>query len=314
VTSDSTGASLARILAEKQWGGLRFRLVSTLPGFRLLPDPGENPEFRLTGNASTALDTLEVFLAPESAGAPDNGRPFFTSPRGWRMVVENNVRVALNHPPSFARPLWKAQLGWPLEAVRLRLGAAMRTDEGKGWHDPFRYPLDMIVTMYALASRHGLIVHGAGVATGEGGWIFAGKSGAGKSTISDLILSSWPGARLLNDDRVIVRRRAGGWTMYGTPWSGRLPTCHADEAPLRGIFWLRQAGENRVTPMTPAESAEHLLAVASIPWYDRPVVDALLPFVEDLSAQIPACRLDFRPEESAVRLVRAWSKSAAMDR
>lgn len=173
------------------------------------------------------------------------------------MVLENNVRVALNHPPAFKHPLWKAQLDWPVEEVRLRMGVDMRAGEEGLWHDPFCYPLDQIVTMYVLASRQGLIVHGAGVVIHDGGWIFAGKSRAGKSTISDLILQSWPEARLLNDDRVIVRRAPGGWTVYGTPWSGRLQTCHADEAPLRGIFWLRHAGESRVTAMGPAESAEN---------------------------------------------------------
>ncbi len=230
------------------------------------------------------------------------------------MVLENNVRVALNHPPAFKHPLWKAQLDWPVEEVRLRMGVDMRAGEEGLWHDPFCYPLDQIVTMYVLASRQGLIVHGAGVVIHDGGWIFAGKSRAGKSTISDLILQSWPEARLLNDDRVIVRRAPGGWTVYGTPWSGRLQTCHADEAPLRGIFWLRHAGESRVTAMGPAESAENLLTVASIPWYDRPVVDAQLPLVDVLSSQIPACRLDFRPEEAAVGLVRERIERAAAAR
>jgi len=283
-------------LPVKQWGGLHFRLISSGLDFALSSDPVENPEFIAS---SATRDEIPVCLESWTERKTDSHpRPFFTSAEGWRMVLEDGVRIALNHPPRFSRPLWKAALDWPLEGLRIHLGHDMRTNEG--WRDPFRYPLDLITTMYALASRQGLLVHGAGMVVEGQGYLFVGRSGAGKSTISDLLRQNLPGAQLLNDDRIIVRKQAEGWRLYGTPWSGRLETCHAGEAPLRGIFRLRHAPENRTTPMTPAESAETLLTVCSIPWYDRPVMDALLPLVEQLAKNHPLANLDFRPDPSVV--------------
>ncbi|HAM50351.1 MAG TPA: hypothetical protein DCP92_06510 [Nitrospiraceae bacterium] len=49
--------------------------------------------------------------------------------------------------------------------------------------NPFVYPLDLLILMYALAWREGIIAHAAGVVMRGRGYVFPGRSGTGKSTL-----------------------------------------------------------------------------------------------------------------------------------
>ena len=50
-----------------------------------------------------------------------------------------------------------------------------------------RYPIDQHMAMHFLANRAGALIHSAGISYGGGGFMCCGVSGAGKSTISDLL-------------------------------------------------------------------------------------------------------------------------------
>ena len=73
--------------------------------------------------------------------------------------------------------------------------------------------------MHFLALNSGMLIHAAGWRINDSGWMFAGKSGAGKSTISNLIVEH-TGGTFLSDDRIIVRKIKDNFLMYGTPWPG----------------------------------------------------------------------------------------------
>jgi len=60
-----------------------------------------------------------------------------------------------------------------------------------------------------------LLFHAAGVAAGGRGLVLSGFSGAGKSTLALRIMAH--GTDFVSNDRIMVRRDAGGLTMFGIP-------------------------------------------------------------------------------------------------
>jgi HprK-related kinase B len=63
--------------------------------------------------------------------------------------------------------------------------------------------------------RGALLFHAAGVAEAGRGLVMSGFSGAGKSTLALRIMAR--GTDFVSNDRIMVRREAGGLTMYGIP-------------------------------------------------------------------------------------------------
>ena len=97
-------------------------------------------------------------------------------------------------------------MGGPLSGV-LSLGPP---PEGRS-KVPLGYPLMPLLWTILLGrlgeADGGLLCHACGVVTPAGdGLLFAGFSGAGKSTTSRLWRAACPGAAILSDDRVILRR------------------------------------------------------------------------------------------------------------
>lgn len=104
-------------------------------------------------------------------------------------------------------------------------------------------PSDQLILARALPAFGGLFIHASAVDMGGRGLVFAGASGAGKSTIVKLIGGR---GRVLCDDRVIVRKSPGGFRVHGTWNHGEIPAVSAGSAPVRAVFFLRQAAANRL--------------------------------------------------------------------
>ena len=149
-------------------------------------------------------------------------------------------------------------------------------------------PSDQLVLARALPAFGGVYVHAAGMEIDGQGLVFAGPSEAGKSTIVKLVGGR---GRVLCDDRVIVRKGPDGFRVHGTWNHGEIRRVSPDSAPIRGIFFLRQAAVNRidrigdpkavladllprlVRPLVSADWWEQALALAGdivrdVPFYD----------------------------------------------
>ena len=111
---------------------------------------------------------------------------------------------------------------------------------------------------YILCHAGQFQMHSA-VVTCEGKAVaFCGIPGAGKSTQAHL-WEQHRNAKALNLDQPAVLFEEGGVTVSGSPWSGKEDCYLPDTAPLAAIFFVEQAPENRVVPMTAGETFAHLL-------------------------------------------------------
>ena len=155
-------------------------------------------------------------------------------------------------------------------------------------------PTDQIILSRALAKRHAFYFHAAGVVLNGKGFLFAGRSGAGKSTAVGLLGDE---ATILCDDRIIVRQKTQSFQIHGTWSHGDIPAVSSTSAPLNAFFFIRKAKKNRLFPVSTRKEAMHLLLDCLV----RPVEDAewwnmTLDFVEELAAQSPCYVLEFVPQ------------------
>jgi len=139
----------------------------------------------------------------------------------------------------------------------------------------------------------GLLLHAAGVIRNGKGYAFFGPSGAGKTTTTRL---SEGIAQTLSDDLVIIRCVNGRYILYGVPFRGEMadaPRWNA-QAPLTGLFRLRQAQRHAVVPLTPAEGVAELVAAAPFVVADPTAAVELINVCSALTAAVPVRALPFR--------------------
>src|SRR5207245_52674 len=97
----------------------------------------------------------------------------------------------------------------------------------------FAYPADQLLVIHALGLADGFLAHAAALGGRDGAYLLPGPSGAGKTTLS--IAAHDAGARVLSDERTVVRRGRDGWLVGGTPWPGEGGYSENVTLPLRGI-------------------------------------------------------------------------------
>jgi hypothetical protein len=169
---------------------------------------------------------------------------------------------------------------------------------------PLEYPLDELVVINRLAFEGGVEIHGCGVIDADGaGYLFAGQSGAGKSTISRLWAAE--GATVISDDRVVLRSGHDGLTIHGTPWHGDAEFAAPVSAPLSRILLLRQAPRNALIDLPPAHAAAWLFACAFPVFHDAGALERTLALLASVVESVPVEALEFTPTASAISFARA---------
>ena len=231
----------------------------------------------------------------------------FETPDSWSMFRDGDQYFWIDIPASSGgNPDFVVGFNRRTEKVTVYCGESFITEVSgkKMLMNPISYPLDQILLMYILAERGGACMHATAVDLNGKGYLFPGKSGAGKSTISEIFLSG--NHSVLSDDRVIVRKIGNTFRCFGTPWAGDAGIAENRNLPLHGIFFILHGNENRVEKIAPKEAFGKLMPVTSIPWYDEKVMPDILSFCEDLVLHIPAYNLHFTPGIEVVNVLEKY--------
>jgi len=171
------------------------------------------------------------------------------------------------------------------------------------------YLLDGVLEIQFLTFKDGLAVHGCGIQTVNGeGLLFAGVSGAGKSTTARLWQEAGAGV-LLSDERVGVVRRDGQFWLCGTPWHGEGQLSTPGNVPLKQIFVISHAGNNQLHVLKRSEAVAALMVRAFLPFWEPQGLDFALEFLDQLCQAVPCYELGFVPDTSAVDFVRCMNVS-----
>jgi len=168
---------------------------------------------------------------------------------------------------------------------------------------PLEYPLDELLAIHRLSTGAGVEVHGCGVLTEDGiGRLFIGHSGAGKSTTSRLWLKQ-PGARVLSDDRIILRREQGQLRMYGTPWHGDAGLAAQASGSVDQIFLLEHGQKNEIVALEKGRAAAEVFARTFVPYHSASGLVNALRFIEEAVCTVPVSLFRFVPDRSALEAI-----------
>jgi hypothetical protein len=113
-----------------------------------------------------------------------------------------------------------------------------------------------------------------------------------------------PHARILSDDRVIVRHIEGRYWMYGTPWHGEAPLAAAVRAPLTHVFLLRHSRVNQASPVSKVDATTQLFACCFPPFHSSSGVAFVLDMLGAVSSALPCAELGFAPDADVKQFVR----------
>lgn len=194
---------------------------------------------------------------------------------------------------------------WKL--TRYDFHAEFEPDSGQGWVQQSAKPYSIdsvlrIVHTLVLARQNGFLLHAAsGIRNGRA-FLFAGVSGAGKTTISGLAPAD---VILLTDEISYVRKQGDGYTAFGTPFTGELAKAGENvSAPVEALYLLAKGGENRIDPILPGAAVQSLLANVLFFARDEEFVRAVFHSAFEFVSRIPVLRLTFVPDSRVWELIR----------
>jgi len=163
-------------------------------------------------------------------------------------------------------------------------------------HNP--YAIDSvlrIVHTLILAKQGGFLVHAASVMRSGRAFLFAGVSGAGKTTISRL---APPNAKLLTDEISYVRCEGDHYLACGTPFAGELARVGENQsAPLSTLFLLEKGPENRIEAVSAADAVRSLLRNILFFAQDAELVRLVFRSACEFIERVPVRRLIFVPDQ-----------------
>ena len=166
------------------------------------------------------------------------------------------------------------------------------------------YSIDAVLRIahtLVLARRGGFLLHSASAIRNGKAFLFAGVSGAGKTTISRL---APPDATLLTDEISYVRKQDDGYVAFGTPFTGELAKLGENtSAPLAALYLLAQGPQNRIDPVLMADAGRELLANMLFFAQDQEMVHWAFQAACDFVHQVPVYRLTFVPDARVWELI-----------
>lgn len=161
----------------------------------------------------------------------------------------------------------------------------------------------MLALERIFAARKRLILHSSVVIYKGQAVLFCAPSGVGKSTQAAL----WErhlGAEILNGDRCVIEQRGLEFIAHGSPYSGSSEINKQKCAPIRGLFLLSQAKENRVKKISPAQCVRTLFAQTVVNLWNAEFVEQITDLLAAFASNIPVYSLACLPDVSAVELAK----------
>lgn len=282
--------------------GYRIRFGSMIGGPDLAPGP------RFLRNVVKSDGTYDLFIRVHTGvfPAPENLKRVFHAP-----LMEE---IGTRHPVRRLENFWsvyKHKSGlmlstvFPLNSPDLR-GSLRYSLEVPEWDlyvegatgpfDPFEYPLDGLILYYLTVMNGDIFIHGSAVEHEGKGYLFTGISGSGKTTMARI----WEreGARVIHDDRIIIRRVHEGFELHNTP------VYNDDEprnVPLSRIFLIAHGMHNEIIPMRGANALSRVMSNCIQHNWSTEIIGQLTGSLYLLIQTIPVCGYWFVPDSSAVQ-------------
>ena len=170
----------------------------------------------------------------------------------------------------------------------------------------------LLINYLAVTKKDGIFVHGMGVKDRNKGLLFAGKSKSGKTTLAKIYHKD-SDALVLNDDRIIVRKKNDNFYIYGSPWHGEFSDyleSRIESAKLKEIFFLQKAKKNSIRPVSVSKAFKFLYPAMFPTFWDKRGTEIITMFLSKLLSRVPCFRLKFRKDKSVIGFVKKIDANA----
>jgi hypothetical protein len=147
---------------------------------------------------------------------------------------------------------------------------------------------------------YGFQLHASAVMLNGKAYLFSAPSGTGKSTHTEKWCRLF-GAQIINDDKPVLRRVDGVWTVYGTPWSGKNDLSCPVGVPLGGVAFLARGEVNEIFPMAPMKAVPAILREC-MQFSHKGCANRQLELVDLLLREAPIWQLYCRNDDEAARV------------
>lgn len=96
-----------------------------------------------------------------------------------------------------------------------------------------------------MLAHNTILVHGSVIAYENRGYMFIAPSGTGKTTRTKIWMDLYPGTKVINGDKPLIKLTEHEVIAYGTPWCGKEGWNTNSMIPITTVFFLERAdGDN----------------------------------------------------------------------
>jgi hypothetical protein len=163
-----------------------------------------------------------------------------------------------------------------------------------------KHGLMNLYSSYLVRHQWGLLIHSSCVIDKGEAYMFAGHSGAGKSTAAKL---SQP-RELLSDEATIVKITPDRIMVFNSPFRSELEGTGAEErSPLVGIYMLNQAIQNKIIPLSKSNGLLHLMDKIFYWSHCTAETRNILGLLQDLVNAVPIYELHFQKNNTFWELI-----------
>lgn len=156
---------------------------------------------------------------------------------------------------------------------------------------------------YQLPTRfQAFLFHGALIEYEGRGYVFAAKSGTGKSTHIALWQKQFgEDVHVVNGDKPVMRFEDDTLMAFGTPWCGKEGLEINTSVPVCGICFLERGKENKIKRISPADAVVRAFEQVLTPT-DLASVDAMFPLMDRMLTEIPCYLLTCNMDKEAAEV------------
>jgi len=281
-------------------GDITFRVVSDDP--------------RLAMGARGALESFSTDRGPADV---DIRARWTDTPAecGGRMIFDSGGAWQLRQPDGEFLFTFRSSIGLPVPYKTARFNPSFTVGDVQLYRRhfdrhpsdaayPLQYPLDELVMIHLLSQGKGVEIHGCGLLDHAGrAYLFAGQSGAGKSTMARLWINE-RGVSVLSDERVVLRTDRARIAVYGTPWQGDAHLSSPLSGELAAVFFLNRGPAHVVAPTGGSRAAARLFSCSFLPFHSAGAVDRTMTAVEQVTRDVPCYDLWFAPDSSVIDVLK----------
>lgn len=268
-----------------------FRLAIHEPnGYPCLVWPLRPFEAFLIDDDRPADIAVDVAIVPTLPDLPMDRLRFDSNHGHWKLFESQEGLILDSLSPKTLTSRARARLSPDYRRVQAWVLPDFQNGQ-VGWSPMQLFnPILEVCLLSVLAREGGFLLHASGLVHQGNGLIFTGASGAGKSTLAGWFADA--GAKVLSDERMILRRNSGFVQIFGTPWIGSGSFAANASAPLSRLFCISHGqGEHRFESLPASRIVSWLLQQTFLPYWDRIAMDATVDSLVSLTQRIPCIGL-----------------------